>query len=291
MSSIPGSVAVSSTTCQTSRIWPLIGLQAMKRRQFGEFLVWTLGRAADPQGSGSFQLRYLRMARSSKSRYVWKAVRLGLIRPTLSGRYRYCHPAKAMQIFGGDPPDARRMAYVPLAEFVRDPRALTWKAALAVLRPNGYPISRAVLERITGIDRRQMWRWEGRAAVKKRQAVRPDGWLPNMYDVSYRLGSKKRIRKLCSDYGVRGVVRERFVQVFFPNSRLASDAVAKGRTTAAFSPGKGRAWRAFPVPDCRHVVRGKPARSRSGVLRGAYLPAFIGAGRRWVPRAEVYGAA
>jgi len=248
----------------------------MRVRKMPAFILWTAARASDVSGSGTFRSADLPIPSSTVSRNLSRAERLGLVWRTTTA-WRYVNPARAMYLLGGKPEEAGRSAYVE--RFFEDPRAWTWHAALAVIRPNNMPITRRCLEEISGVDRRRMWKLERRTSMAKQQQLRPGPkpWLPNLYRPGLRLGSRRTLSKLIPDWHKTAGPR---VRVFFPTAKAAEKALSKGAEVAFVQPLRGRTWSLLPIPGHIKDITGRLVQRdrRWWALR----PAFELAGRpRW----------
>jgi len=141
------------------KIYPAIGLAAKRNRAGGSFRLWIVARHLDqPEGSGKVRIKDLKEYLESVNvhprtyrRWISNAVAIGIFEQDLSGRYfRYKSPARTAIIFKAKTILTPVMIQDPACLFSPGWIGVVWAGFLESLNRDR-PISRAVLEKISGV--------------------------------------------------------------------------------------------------------------------------------------------
>ena len=141
------------------KIWPMVGLAAIRSNKAGAWRVWHLARALDPQGSGKVKrsalwafIAHLGVVERTRRRWIRAAIDLGIFRLDEKSDSYYLKRNEDVSPLMG----ARKVGSPVLIEakgiVVRGWRKNVWAAFEAL--HNGKQISQVTKEQVTGVPER-----------------------------------------------------------------------------------------------------------------------------------------
>lgn len=156
-------------------VWPQILMDSIKLNCSGPYRIWSLARGLDPQGSGSIEteclyeyLKWAHVNRKTYNRWINAAKNAGLIRLVGKNgkRITYCSLEKAALLLGAVEIGPR--VKIPTKKLVsKEWRAYVWAARQT--QYTGAPISRATLEKTTGVNHRTQVNYERKGVLHTRK--------------------------------------------------------------------------------------------------------------------------
>lgn len=154
----------TSSTVPRLKIWPQLGLRAIKTNRSGAWRLWELARHLDEQGSGRVELSSLRKLivtqagahRSTFSRWLRQAENCGAI--VIADEYvYYVNLGRMAAILGAE--RITRPAAITTETLIRQGwRKHVWAGYLATVATN--PISQRTKKQLTGISARTQARYQ-----------------------------------------------------------------------------------------------------------------------------------
>lgn len=215
------------------KIYPEVIFKAINNNKpAGAFRVWFIAKDYDQGGSGfipgkafRYYLKSLGIPRGTYTRWITQAVDLGLIRVTrtVQGGQVYALVSWGEGAVTAGVTRLLKPVRVPLERFVKR-GWLAWVWAGYIKHYEGKPISRATLEKLTGVPARTQYGYEKQAGVKSK------AHFANFGDPSKDPDNAPGIDGSRGYYGKAGMTRKRL-----PDSRTV-EGVQEG--------GKGRSDKA-----------------------------------------------